>query len=772
LNIDDDLAELSDLSSRLILFPVRHHSPTAARLVREAIATLQPAAVLIEGPADFNERLAELRLPHRLPIAIYSYLVLMDGETPVRRGVYYPFCEHSPEWQATQATDAVVRFIDLPWADLVLVEGEETTPTNRYADRVDMQNDYVRGLCQRLGVETFHEVWDELFEIDADITLTDYLKRCHRFCRQLRHLGGPVSASDAARELFMATHIRAALTEFTGPVLVVLGGYHAAGILHLLRHTELPTSTTTELATIDRGIALTPYSFERLDSLTGYNSGMPNPGFYQQVWQTRLKHSGTVHQSLTAKVVVDLRQKKQPISAADWIAAETTAQALAAMRSHAEVWRTDWLDGLTAALIKDDVSAGMTHPILTAIHAVLRGGERGALAEGTTLPPLVLDIQRQLAMHNLHPAGPVRTVRLDLAQVAERDKSRLLHRLRVLVIPGFRLVNDAQAKASQGEFIEEWRLSWSPDFDANCIENSRYGVTLVDAAQARLTESAQAAQRDAGIASALLMDAALAGLEQITTELIDLVTRLIRTDGDFINVSSALEQVLFLFRYDPVLGTAGRADFGGLLWETYDRAVWLLESLGQLGERPQEILPGIQAILETYERCEAELALDGEELRASFRRVAADRAQLPLVRGATLGGLWVLQDTDGERVTTHLQEFTDPDHLGDFLTGLFALAREQAQRHKALLQGIHDVLVGYSVDQYLAALPALRLAFTFFTPREKHHLAVTLRQLLGLMEEPEMAALTSDVGTVARAMQLEARLVESAKTYGIRGFDS
>ena len=36
--------------------------------------------------------------------------------------------------------------------------------------------------------------------------------------------------------------------------------------------------------TEDRGIALTPYSYERLDNLKGYESGMPNPGFYHQAW--------------------------------------------------------------------------------------------------------------------------------------------------------------------------------------------------------------------------------------------------------------------------------------------------------------------------------------------------------------------------------------------------------------------------------------------------------------------------------------------------------
>ena len=32
---------------------------------------------------------------------------------------------------------------------------------------------------------------------------------------------------------------------------------------------------------------LTPYSYERLDSLRGYEAGMPNPGFYHRLWQDR-----------------------------------------------------------------------------------------------------------------------------------------------------------------------------------------------------------------------------------------------------------------------------------------------------------------------------------------------------------------------------------------------------------------------------------------------------------------------------------------------------
>src|SRR5262245_23072032 len=76
-------------SGPLVFVPVRHHSPACARAVLVLVRELRPAAVLIEGPSDFNERLDELYLPHTLPIAIYSYVRLGDD---LRRGAFYPFC--------------------------------------------------------------------------------------------------------------------------------------------------------------------------------------------------------------------------------------------------------------------------------------------------------------------------------------------------------------------------------------------------------------------------------------------------------------------------------------------------------------------------------------------------------------------------------------------------------------------------------------------------------------------------------------------------------
>src|SRR3569623_836275 len=127
-----DAADLCDLSARVVLFPVRHHSPTAARLVAGLIRSSRPGAVLIECASDYNGRLDALALPHPPPIALYSFVRMPDG---TRKGAFYPFCEHSPEWQAARAgreCGAEVRFIDLPWADIAASAAEEAS--KRFSD--------------------------------------------------------------------------------------------------------------------------------------------------------------------------------------------------------------------------------------------------------------------------------------------------------------------------------------------------------------------------------------------------------------------------------------------------------------------------------------------------------------------------------------------------------------------------------------------------------------------------------------------------------------
>jgi hypothetical protein len=384
-----------DTGGRVVYFPVRHHSPACARVVRELALTLRPPLVLIEGPSDFNDRMHELDLPHRLPIAIYSYSQLGDGR---RRGAFYPFSEHSPEWQALCAArelGAPARFIDLPWARILeLAAGLGEPPQHRYADAELRRSGYVEALCRRLGLDPdFDTLWDTLFEIDDGLGAVEFMERCHRFCHSLRAFDSGVPPEDEPREAHMAGHILSALAERPdGPILVVTGGYHS----HAL-HQRVAAGRAGPAAEPPRGmsegsvsgIALTPYSYARLDGLAGYEAGMPHPGFYDRVWRAAATGEGGAHRELLGRVAETVRERGQQASAADLIAVEATAEGLAALRGHARVWRQDLVDGIIGALVKEELAEGVPHPFLGAVYEALRGDARGALAAGAEQPPLV-----------------------------------------------------------------------------------------------------------------------------------------------------------------------------------------------------------------------------------------------------------------------------------------------------------------------------------------------------------------------------------------------
>jgi hypothetical protein len=756
----------------VVFFPVRHHSPTAALMARELIDALKPKAVLIEGPSDFNDRMAELDLPHELPVAIYSYVRTADG---ARRGAYYPFCVYSPEWQALLAgrgCGAEVRFIDLPYADIASLDEQ----VNRYADADFRRSAYVRRLCEKLGVDSFDGVWDAFFELDRALTPAEYLRRAHQFCGQIRLVEGDTREVDRRREAFMAAEIRRVVGRVGGPVVVVTGGYHSLALHERLRG---PVGVDDDAASApapgeERGIALTPYSYERLDSLTGYNAGMPNPGYYHRLWQDRQAHKPVAHRKLIFDVARALRGRKQRVSSADLIAAESCASALARMRGHGEVWRTDLVDGLVGSLIKDELAAGGTHPLLDAIHEVLRGNARGALAEGAPVPPLVNDLRRLLDDADLRPETRPRDVELDLCAEPHRQRSRLLHRLRILHITGFTRADgtDFTSRADLSRLWERWRIQWGPEFDASAIEAARYGPTLAEAAANRLAEQARALERSAENGALLLLQASLADLNAVAADLHARLAALVNEDGEFLSVTAALSHLLYLYQFDETMGTRGRADVGRVLAGAFARGLWLLEVLGQVADVEGRAVRGVAALLDTFERCRQPLALDRAPFLDVLKRVADDRAQGAAIRGAAVGALWVLGDATSHPLRTQMRLFADPDRLGDFLTGLFAVAREAVQRQGDLILAIDGVLTGYSDEEFLAALPSLRLAFTYFTPREKHHIAAGLLEALGINNAMPLAALQVSPHDAARALAREGALFAALARFGLRGAES
>lgn len=797
---------LCEIEADVVYFPVRHHSPACAWLIGEFISARRPAAVLIEGPSDYNPHLGELRLAHQLPIAIYSFFRTESSHS----GVYYPFCDYSPEWVALQRgfeVGADVRFIDLPWSESF----GDRRATHRYADSELRRGQYVAALCARLQVEDFDDLWDRMVESHADLKVEEYLRRAHEFCLSTRLWESEVSVSDRRRESFMAKRILDTNRETDGPILVVTGGFHSSALAARVEGLVAPAldiddppedSSDQTVSIIDSGVALTTYSFERLDGLTGYNAGMPSPGFYQHAWQQRsdmvanssanssansaassaANSAATFsHQPLLDALVKSLRRRKQTLSTADLIAVETSARAIAAIRGRTHVWRSDLVDAVTSSLVKDELEYGCDSPILDAVHEVLRGSRTGRLASGVRLPRLVDEINRQLELQSLAPSKRVVKVDLDLLNEDDMSKSRLLHQLVALEVKGFRLDGgtDFLAREDVGQLWESWRIHWTPEFESSCIEAARYGTDLIEAVAARLVETARrdpssnrsSQHRGAVDAARLLVQASRCGVESLSKELIHEIEGLIATESRFSEIGEALGHILFLYCFDEAFGTTRLPRLQTLLAETFSRATWLLESLGNSTAVEPGLITGMQSVAETYRRASDALDQADDEYMRVLQRVQADSAKPAEVRGAAAGMLWLIGGATGESVLADMMYFSSPEKLGDFLNGLFTLAREVAQRHPKLLQAIDHVLLGFGGEEFQTALPSLRMAFTSFAPREKHHLLFNLFESLGLLPENLNVPQTVDASTAAEALAIEDRMFETIAKYGLEQVD-
>ncbi|MCG8926019.1 DUF5682 family protein [Lentzea sp. CC55] len=716
---------------------VRHHSPACARLVAATIAEQQPAYVLIEGPADFNERIDELLLGHELPVALFSY--------SDQHASWSPFCDYSPEWVAItegRRCGAEVRFIDLPaWHEAF------RDVSNRYADAELRYTEVVERLCAEFSVDNVDVLWDHLFESqDEPEGMAEYFDL----------LRGTATADegDSAREEYMARWVRAAVRDAGDrPVVVVTGGFHTAALKAKLDgSTEWPDVPERE-----RGASyLVPYSHARLDAFTGYQSGMPSPGYYQQVWETGARRAADW---LVESVATRLRKRQQPVSTADLIAAHTQAGALARLRGHRNLARTDVLDGLTSALISEDLTQPPpwtrrgtlqpgAHPALVEMLGALRGDKAGRLHPSTPAPPLVHAVQELLSTHGLDHEGKIA---LDLTDAAALERSRILHRLRVLRIPGFERTS-GPSEGAQPQLDEQWTLRPVEERLAALIEAAENGATLEEAAGVALERRSRDARLD-GLAS-ILFDAVLCGISTLSGKVKASLNEGVRETGDLAALGQVLGGVLGLWRHDRLFGTRKDALLGSVIDAGTARVLWLVEGLhgGPAPADPQR-LKAMAATRDAVLHAGAALSLDPADVTGVATRVSNDVQAPPDLRGAALGLAWALGTQPDVR------KIRGVEALGDWLAGLFAVAREEVLASPDLVGVLDELVSAMTEDEFLVALPALRLAFSYFPPRERETIAATVLAHRGVRGNArDVTRLTADPVLVAEAMAVEKRV--------------
>jgi hypothetical protein len=758
----------------VILIGVRHHSPACARYVRRVIETVKPAFVLIEGPSDFNPNLSDLRLAHVLPIAIFSFC----ASATESRASYAPFCRYSPEWQALLAAwsiGAIPLFCDLPaW------HPDFGDRANRYADPHPLliRSRAARAaLARELDAEGDGALWDALAEQADDEALPRILDQFFGLLR-------PDDAADpkeAQREASMASYLAWARREAAGrPVLLVCGGWHVGGVraaLHAADGAEPRPHAPPDDARV--GSYIVPYSYVRLDRFTGYAAGMPSPGYYDALHDRDL--NGAADWAMR-RIAEALRAIGQVVSTADLIAWSGHAQALARIRGHRGLLRTDILDAALATLIKDALEgpaawaqsgaiASNNDPVVIAMLRALSGRQEGQVSRQARRPPLVTDVERRLGDEGISFSRRAQTLSIDWRNEALRPRAHLLHQLSLLALPG--ITREGPAHADARDLAETFEIVAHPDWFGALAEASIWGGTLPMAAAGRLSARIAEHAGDLNVLADALSDALFAGLVGLGQSLAERIAGGLAISSDVAALGHTGRQIVRLFRFGEVFGAAAHAGLGAIAESMFARTLWLLPLVRSAGEGAN----AIDAVLACRDLMRAgdELRLDRRAAIDVFARCVAEPETPPGLAGSALGCLIACDAEDAASgiVTTRIRRFGLPESLGDFLTGLFALAREELRDTQDVLDAVAGLVAAWADGEFLRALPSMRLAFAWFPPSEREQLAQQILQRHGLgAARAQAEALawmrqSTPVRDQVAALALEARTAERLAAHGL-----
>jgi hypothetical protein len=756
------------LGQDLIVFPVRHHSPACAWHLRHLLERDRPSVILVEGPRSFTPTIPFLVHPDaRMPLAIYTYAVQKaTGATPLRRrAAYYPFCGHSPELVALQYAyehGIPARFIDLDFSEQCQIEidAEDTEARSLLDERHYKRSQYLQALAQQIGCRDHEELWEHLIEVPAatrsiEAHVADLAAYCH--LARLESTSEELQADGTlTREAEMLWHIRQAIDERKsgeGPVLAVLGGFHAVVIPDLLASGAVRPNISRS-AISEESSALIRYSFDRLDRLNGYSAGMTSPAWHQKVWERMIQREKAgvdtgpaarreVTLDLLYEIAAELRERhgvSLPMPAL--AAAYEHALQLAVLRQRLAPVREDVLDAVRSCFIKGDMD-GDGALVLAVAHRVLSGQNMGKVPPGASTPPLVKDFEYRVRRQRLRieDSQPRRAV-LDIYRRPEhRTTSRLFHGLVLLGVPfGSRTAGPDFVNGIGLERLQEhWEYARSAATEAALVEASIFGVTVPLAVAGRFTQHLEqiesgAERRDAATAASVLVRACVLGLHDHLPRIIELLRGVAAMDPDFGSVAAAAGTIALLWESREPLEARGIEGLPTMLAAVYQRAIYLGNNPGS-GDANGIV--GALIRLRELLASEAGKALDASLYWALLKGLSSgsDNAN---IRGGAAGLLYSagwLSDTElGIALDGHLNGLLQPRDAVGFLRGLLQTAREAAWQQSALLKILDGLMAAWDDETFVANLPEMRLAFSAMTPKETDRIAAAVGQLYGVAD--------------------------------------
>lgn len=788
------LAKQQLAEQQLFFAPIRHHSPACAYALKHYIEQIQPTHILIEGPDSFEFLLPSLVHDETVPpVAIFAQAhppqksSETEEESPRLASAYFPFCEYSPEWIALQQGNklgATLKFIDLSWAkQSALDQSQQADLAQRslMSERYLAHSQYIQRLAQTLHCRNHDELWDHLFELQTPAQLTQaetFFNEVFSWCALARlDYEHEVLLQDGSlhREDCMWQHIQATLAA-DRRVLVVTGGFHTLALIELLhqkkpqRHQLKATqSNWQEQAWLIR------YSFDRLDALNGYASGMPSPAYYQQLWQdldqqhaephpiparaAQLEHgflqylSGLCHH-LDSQKCLDINS---------FLAIKHTAEIawqLAELRGHYRPSRYDLLDALQSALVKGELEDGQQH-LFQQVYLFLGGQALGRVPPDQHRPALVDNVYQQIEKYRFNLSDTLKRQRkLDVYRKARHQQiSQFLHLLDYLDC-GFaqRLSGpDYVLGAGLDLLFEEWRYAWTPSVEARLLELAEQGDQLEKIAIRKLLQQ-QTLNQQQGLGQSavetakLLALACRLGLKQQLDTLSQELQGYLHSDQNLGSLIEAAQQLYYLWHGRQLLQLPEQQLQHNLVL-ALQQACYLLDQLyDNHEEKIEENLKHLKHLHELILNVQQQIGvkLNDDSLSRTiegllvlmYQQIDLEQLRqghLSKLKGAVDVLRFLDQYINQAQLTAELQlnfaTGTDAEEAVQYLQGMLYIAPEIFVQSPIAIDALYQLVNQWSDELFIQILPDLRFAFSLFNPKQTRQIAERIAELSGLSQE-------------------------------------
>ncbi len=738
------------MSGSVSIFGVRHHGPGCACSLRAALHELQPDMLLVEGPPD-----AQAALPLLLSDAMQPPVALLiyTPDAP-HHAVYYPFTHFSPEWQALRyalTRNIPARFMDLPQSiqlaqikaaeEQAQKEQEARVPSPEPSDvtttghaPVQSLSDVVAErepgaaseeqavedpldlLAKAAGYDDYELWWERQVEQRRD--RTQLFEGILEAMTALRDDFTPKNVHEAQREAHMRQSIRAAQREGFQRIAVVCGAWHAP-VLSKLGDAKADAALLDGLKPIKVEATWIPWTNSRLAFRSGYGAGVASPGWYGHLcsapdrmtirWMTHAAHL--------------LRSEGLDASSASVIEAVRLAEALAAMRDLPMPGLHDLHEAIQTVLCH-----GNAEPMQLIRDRLEIGEKLGEVPPETPAVPLQRDLENRQRKLRFKPSATIENYDFDLRKDTDRQRSQLLHQLRLLQIEWGKPQRSSQRHST---FHELWQVQWQVEFAIKLIEANVWGNTLLSAATAFVRHLADTAEALPQLTE-LLDRAILAELPAAIDHLLRCVQSKAAVSADVQHLMDALPPLARVARYGNVRET---------------RADRIFPVIDALFERTVIGLPGAcasldndaaQSMIRSIDHVQESVSLlnrddQRQQWQGVLRSLVRREGVHGLVRGRCCRLLLEQKAIDEQELQRLARLALSPvnpaSQAASWIEGVLRGSGLLLLHQDSLWLALDRWLSELSAEAFIELLPLLRRAFSGFEPPERRAMGEKVRRL-------------------------------------------